>query len=254
MLYALMIALTVFVGAKALAEIRAFNRADDAAARTITLQGTGEVFAIPDIATVTYTVTSQKETVAAAQADVTAKSDAAIAFLKKSGIEDRDIKTVNYVSYPRYESEPVRPCYGGGFCGTTQGKIIGYELSHTVSAKIRKTDTAGAVLQGLGDIGVTNISGPDFGIDEEESLLAEARGKAIADAKAKAKVLAKQLGVRLGDITSFSEGNTYPMYYAKDMAYGMGAAENASAPAPTPTIPAGENKIVSNVSVTYEIR
>ena len=61
---------------------------------------------------------------------------------------------------------------------------------------------------------------------------------------------AKSLGVKLVKIVGYSEGGNYPVYYDK-MAVsaapmGMGGAEAV--------IPTGENKITSNVSITYEIK
>jgi uncharacterized protein YggE len=56
----------------------------------------------------------------------------------------------------------------------------------------------------------------------------------------------------LGKITSFSEnsGGYYPMYDAKVMMSGSASPESA----PAPTLPKGENKITSNVNITYEIK
>ena len=79
--------------------------------------------------------------------------------------------------------------------------------------------------------------------EEVESLL--------KDAKEKAKVLASELGVGLGKVVSFSENSGgYPMYVEKRM---MDSALVSSV-APAPVLPKGENKITSNVSITYEIR
>ena len=59
----------------------------------------------------------------------------------------------------------------------------------------------------------------------------EARRKAIEDARAKEKVLARDLGIRLGDVVSFNEsGGGYPIYYAKTMGMGMGGDEASVAP------------------------
>jgi len=62
--------------------------------------------------------------------------------------------------------------------------------------------------------------------------------------------LAKDLGIRLGKMTSFNEGGNYPvpMYTNAKM---MDSAVGASAPA---VLPVGENTISSDVTITYEIR
>jgi len=108
------------------------------------------------------------------------------------------------------------------------------------------------MLEAVANAGVTNVSGLSFTIDDEDALVREARQEAIDEAKQKAKDLAKDLGVRLVRIINFSEnGGQPPMYFARDMAMGIGGTmETKSAP----SIPAGENKIISSVSITYEIR
>jgi uncharacterized protein YggE len=65
--------------------------------------------------------------------------------------------------------------------------------------------------------------------------------------------LAKQLGVSLVKIVSFSEDNG--AYYPR--AYGMGgvAAEMMNVKtASAPEIPVGEQKVTSSVTITYEIK
>ncbi len=129
--------------------------------------------------------------------------------------------------------------------------LVGYSVSETISVKVRKTDQAGAIVTGLGALGVTDISGPNFTIDNDDAIKAEARSKAITNAKEKAAELSKELGVKLVRIVNFSENgnNPYPMYSkAMDMMAIGGAAPEA---APLPT---GENKYTSNVTITYEIR
>ena len=135
-------------------------------------------------------------------------------------------------------------------CRQGESKIIGYTVSQSVNVKIRKIDDAGKIIDGINKIGVTNMSGPNLAIDNEDGLKAEARKKAIADAKAKAKVLAKDLDVDLGKIASFSESGNYPIYYAK-ATMSLDSANGAPAPA---IIPKGENTISSDVTITYEIR
>jgi uncharacterized protein YggE len=90
-----------------------------------------------------------------------------------------------------------------------------------------------------------------FTIDDADKLKAEAREKAINDAKVKARELRGQLGVRLGRIVSFSEntgGYPMPMYEMKGAATGMGGGGGG------PELPTGENEITVNVSITYEIK
>lgn len=244
--------ITIFFVVKIAAEVKSFRFIghDVVPTNTISVEGKGEVFAIPDIATVTYSVTESAKTVDEAQKTATAKINDSIDFLKKSGIVEKDIKTVSYNSYPKYDSEIFPPCYSGN-CPARNPKIIGYEVSQTISVKIRNTDDAGKIIDGLGKAGVSNISGPDFTIEDEDALKAEARQKAIEDAKAKAKNLSQDLGVKFLRIIGFSESGNFPIYFNKAEVM---SADAGSAPAPVPALPVGENKITSNVTITYEIK
>jgi len=222
----------------------------------ITISGHGEVNAVPDIASLYFTVESSKSTQKESSDEVNTKVKQVTDFLKASDVAEKDIKTEGYNSYPKYSSPTPCPMYykEGGImppCGQSDSKIIGYTVSQSITVKVRKVDDVSKIIDGINKIGVTNMSGPTLSIDDEDELKAEARKEAINDAKAKAKVLARDLGVHLGKISSFSEnGNYYPMYtsyntMAKD------SMESAGVPA---EIPKGENTISSDVTITYEIR
>ena len=177
-------------------------------------------------------------------------------FLKSNNVADKDIKTTNASFYPKYEyrytAQPQIACPQGN-CPTPIGNnvIVGYTSSESITVKIRNTDDAGKIIEGLGTLGVSNLDGPNFAIDKEDALKDNARKLAIDDAKAKAKVLEKDLGIRLGKITSFSENGNYPTpMYAKGA-----MVESISAPSAAPAvIPTGENTISSDVTITYEIK
>lgn len=222
---------------------------------TMSFEGQGEVFAKADIATISYTATEEAKTPAKAQEMVAEKVNKSIEFLKKSGIEEKDIKTEGYNVYPRYEWQKSVACTSS-YCPPEGTRVLmGYEASQTVSVKIREVEKSGAILTGIGAIGFSNISGVEFSIDDEDTLKREARKLAIEKAKTKAEELSKDLGVKLVRIVSFSESAPYPYYARMEKAStlmdsGMGIGGGAI----TPEIPVGENKITSNVVITYEIR
>jgi uncharacterized protein YggE len=248
-----LIVLTLFVGVKVISEFRAFKfiGSGEIPGKTIVVSGTGEVSASPDIARLFISVQEEKKTAKEAQTEATKKSDAIIAYLKTAGVDDKDVKTTNYSVYPQYD-------YTQGICtqfSCPPGRQVlrGYQVDQTIEVKVRDLDSVGKILEGVTTAGATNISGPNFGFDEDDKLQNDARAEAITDAKQKAEVLAKQLGVRIVGVASFSENGNYPpMYYAKDAVMGMGGAESSANTAPT--LPVGENKVISNVTITYEIR
>src|SRR3989344_3963625 len=214
-----LVILSLFFAIKFLSELRNYGNVGSKDVNTITLSGHGEVSAVPDIANVYFTIRKEGKTVKEAQEAVALIEKSSLDFLKNNDVAEKDIKTANASFNPKYEyrydTKTLMPCSEFG-CPPRPGTnvITGYEAYESIIVKVRNTDEVGKIMQGLGELGVSELNGPNFTIDNEDALKAEARKKAIDDAKEKAKVLAKDLGVRLGRIMSFSENGNYPIMYA----------------------------------------
>lgn len=224
------------------------------ASNTISVSGMGEVFAVPDTATFTVSVREEGDTVAVAQDKATEKMNDIIDYVKKSGVEEKDVKTVSYNVNPKYEWEQADACRNG-YCPPGKQKLVGFEVYQSLAIKVKDTKKAGELLSGVGSKGASDVSGLSFTVEDEDELKADAREMAIEEAQEKADALAKQLGVSVVRVVGFYEesGGYYP-----PVAYGMGGdmavrtmAQEAKV---APELPVGENKITSNVSITYEIR
>lgn len=243
--------LSLFLLAQTMNIAENFNRSGIPATDTITVQGDGQATLAPDVARVSFTVENTKATVADAQTATTKQANAAIDYVKGQGVADKDIKTLSYNINPQY-SYP-NPCPQGAMCPTYSGtpRITGYQVSETIQVTMRDLTAVGTLLGGLGNLGVQNVNGPAFALDDSTAGYSAARADAIDTAKAQATLLADQLGVHLGKIVNFSEssgGNQYPVY-----ATGMMSASDAKV-VPSPTVPTGENTYNASVSITYEIR
>lgn len=218
---------------------------------TISVSGDGKAFAVPDIATITASIHKEAKTSedAKKQVDDIAKSlkDAVM----KTGVAEADIKTMGYNVNPKYEwQQGVCPANSMVPCPPGRNVQVGFEVTQSFELRVHKIDNASKVLDVVTAIGATDISGPNFTVDVPSKVQAEAREKAIADAKTKAEKLADQLGVHLIRIASFSENTGgYPTPRAMYMkAEAMDVAGSAS------TLPVGQNEYNSNVSITYEIQ
>ena len=257
--------LCIFFAIQSLASLKAYATLGNKDLSTMSFAGHGEVTAVPDIATVYFTISKDAATVKDAQAGVALIEKKALDFLKSKNISDKDIQTADASFNPKYEYRnavcPSIPMGSGSagisvsptspyYCPPGKQVINGYTASESITVKIRNTDDAGAIMQGLGSTGVSNLNGPNFTIDNEDGLKAQARKKAIDDAKEKAQALAKDLGVSLVAISSFNESGNYPIMYDKAMSM---STSGAVAPAPA-QLPKGENTIISDVTITYEIK
>lgn len=205
---------------------------------TITVSGEGKVEKIPDMAEITMSVVTKNFDLKKAQDENSSKVNAIIKFFTDQGIKKEDIKTSQYNIYPQYDYTQ----YGK--------KFLGYEIRNSLYVKIRDFEKIGLFFEKAVELGANEVSGLNFTIDKKDEAQKEARKKAIDNAKEKAKVLADQLGVVLVRITNFSEGGSYDYprpLYAAEKAIGIGGGGAA------PQIEPGQNEIISNVSITYEI-
>src|SRR5690606_11626549 len=123
---------------------------------TITVSGEGEVFAVPDVASFSFTVSADAETVAAAQEDSAEKMEAVLEAMRGMGIEEKDIKTMDYSVYPRY-SYTQGACTPMS-CPPSRQVLEGYTASQNVSVKVRDTEKAGEALSLAGANGATGLS------------------------------------------------------------------------------------------------
>lgn len=216
-------------------------------ARNISVSATGKAVAKPDVALLSFSVISEGKdvkTISDQNNEVTGK---AIAFLKEKGIEEKDIQTTEYNLSPVYSQQPAYSSV------SFTPSIVKYSLTQTVRVKIRDFTKTSEILGSLVPMGINKVGQISFGVDDPEVYRAQARAEAIEKAKAKAQVMADQLGISLGGVVSISE-------YAQDTAYqpmmssvkGMGGFAESMAPAPA--IEAGSQEVVVNANITYEIK
>jgi uncharacterized protein len=207
--------------------------ADELTQRTISVTGTGSVEAAPDMATLMIGVTTQAETAAEALAANTEATNAVIARLTASGVAARDMQTSNLSINPNWT----------GYDSSTP-TIAGYVASNMLTVRVRALDTTGTVLDAAVTDGANTLNGLTFGLADPEPAYNEARKEAVADARAKAELLATAAGVKLGPVLSIADQGAMtdpaPMY------------REAVSAAPVPVV-GGELGLIANVSVTYAI-
>jgi uncharacterized protein YggE len=209
---------------------------------TITISGEGEIYATPDIALIDVSVVTENKTVADAMENNTDKMNNIIDALKNNmAIDESDIKTTDFSIYPQYSYNSE----------TGQRSLDGYNISQNINIKIRDLDNVGQIIQTVTSLGANNVSDLSFTFDDDEDLKNQARAEAIDNAKEKASELAKQLGVKIVKIVDFSESSYTPTYNTgvSYKAYDEIALESVS----IPSIQTGENRITSNVYITYVI-
>jgi uncharacterized protein len=212
----------------------------------INVSGVGKVSIKPDLAVISLGIESQEISVADAQTKASEAMDKVMGPLKAQGVDDKDIQTqyFNIAQVNRWDS------YG------EKNTVVGYRVTNTVIVKVRDVEKAGTIIDAVvvagGDL--TRINNIDWTVEEPSAIYKQARVLAMKYAKEKAKQMADEGGVKLGDITYIAENNnTYYQPYGNYMSNGDMLV---AIPAPTTVaapISVGQLEISTTVQVTYSI-
>ena len=200
--------------------------------------GTGEVMVTPDIAVVTIGVTSRAAEASAALAANSAELTKAIAAIRAAGIADKDIATSGFSIDPVYRQTDNSP-------SDQPPQIVGYQVVNQVRVTVRDIAKSGGLLDAVVTAGANQVSGIAFDLSDRKSPADDAIRAAIADAKAKAELMAEAAGLRLVRILSLNAGESGGR--GPIMAYDM-----AMKAAPVPVMP-GEQSVSSNAQIVWEV-
>ncbi len=203
----------------------------------LTVAGTGESHGKPDFAQVQLGVVTEAPTAAEALKKNNEAMSQLIVMIRKRGIEDRDLQTVQFNVSPRYkyDKEQKEP-----------PKIAGYQVTNEVHVKVRNLLALGSFLDETVSLGANQVRGISFGAADPAKFLDEARKKAVADARHRAGIYAEAAGVKLGKPIRIEEqagGRPGPYPVARM------AADSAYA---VPVAP-GEQTFSVTVTVSYAI-
>ena len=205
----------------------------------VTVVGQGTAFGQPDQATVIVGVDTFAPTVAEATAQNQATLDRVMAALEAAGIAEEDIQTTNYSLYAEQIYGEKGP----------EG-IAGYRVSNQVNVKVRDISAMSDVLAAVTEAGANAIYGVNFAVADPAALEAEARAKAMEDARKRAESLAELGGVSLGNIVVISEVVGTPVMPMGLGGGGFAMEQAASAPGISP----GQLSYQVQVQVTYGIQ
>lgn len=208
----------------------------------IRVSGEGEASVAPDMAILTLSVVRNGETAEKALAANNAAMKEVLGALKASGIADRDLQTSNFSIYPQYRH--VEP--KGGVMPPPQ--IVGYEVSNTLTLKVRELAKLGGLIDQSVKLGVNQGGQIAFINDNPDKAMTEARKAAVAKALDKAKTLTEAAGVRLGRIVEINENTARPMPPQPMMRMAM--AKEAADAVP---VAGGENTYTVTVNVTFAL-
>lgn len=224
----------------------------------IVISGEGRAFAKPDIAQVSFGVTTESLKSQDAVNKNNEIMNNVIKAIKDMGVQDKDIQTTFYNLSPIYDYPSILYPAGTDGSGVVSSPVYvnkgrefkGYSLNQQVSIKIRDFDKISDILDKATSNGATNVSDLQFRIDDPEKIQSEAREMAIAKAKEKLEDILKQSGLKVGKLVNISEGySNYPQPM-----FAQGGALMKDVESVVPQIQAGQQEVSSTVTLTYQVK
>jgi uncharacterized protein YggE len=202
----------------------------------VVVDGLGKVSGTPDVLRVVLGVTVQRSDVSAALAAANQRQAALTAALTRDGVADKDLQTADVQVGPTYDN---------------RGKPNGYQVTETLTAKLRNLGKAGKTIGDAVTAGGSEavLQGLSFALEDNARLLAQARDAAFADAQAKAERYAQLAKRTLGavELVTESTSTTQPVPMAAPLAYRT--ADQAAVP-----VSPGTSDVSVSVTVRWALR
>jgi uncharacterized protein len=133
-----------------------------------------------------------------------------------------------------------------------KGKVTVYRATEGIQVTLHEPSQSGELITKALAAGATGVSGPNFGVGNEEEAFGKALAAAFAKAKERATILAGQAGATLGAALTIEEGEGAQFVTPQfDAASESGAAKGT--PEPTPPTKPGTSKVKATVHVVFEL-
>ena len=209
----------------------------------IWVNGQAKIMTTPDIVEMSLGIESINKIVSESVQNVSVDHEKLISILLSKGVKENEIKTNRYTINPQYKY-------------TKDGsELTGYKVSHYLSFTYRDIDKIGELIDTIsyGPEAIGNnlrFNSINFAIEDPIVFESKLRENAIADAKRKAKELARFANITLGSPIYISENS--PTNFTKQIAESdIGIARMAAAP--STEISSGQLTLTFNVNMGFSI-
>ena len=200
----------------------------------ITVTGTGSVLVPADTAVVTLGVSAADKDVRTAQNMANETIAAIRTALLDGGVAEENISTDYINIYAMYD-------YSGG-----SERITGYNANSTLAIRVTEIEKVGEVIDLAFSAGANTLNGITFSATDTAEAQERAMRLAVADAQAKAEILADAAGLQIRGIEDIAEQNTYS--YDKGVMNNFDTLEAATGT----VVQAARLTVSSSVVITFQ--
>ena len=209
---------------------------------TVYVGADGKFETAPDTALIQFNISAQADSAKDAYEQAAKQAEATRQVLRANGIDPKAAQIGFFSVNPQYDWK------------SQKHKIIGYQVTTSVSLKLKDFSKIGPITQQLADASVGESQSLSYILDSTE----EAKGKAVADAyrraRASAQALASASGRTLGELSYASVDTSENIrIFAPVMRRGM-MAMAAQAPAPTEEFSPQNVTITAHVNALFDLK
>mgnify|MGYP003514255733 FL=1 len=215
--------------------------AAEAPLRLVSVTGSGEVKAQPDMAYVTLGVEARRPTLAEARAEVNATVERLLALTRELKIEPKFVDSTRLQVQPDYRWDEK----------SSSQVLLGYVVSRQVDVELHDLDRLGTLLEKSVSAGVNQVGGARLDSSRRKELERAALTQAVDDARLNADALARAAGAKLGPVQSLSTTGTMPVPMYAQKAMSVAAAPMADAA--EQSYQSSEMKFTASVSAQFEL-
>ena len=200
----------------------------------INVSGEGRIKVVPDKACIIFGVENLGKDAQDVKKQNDETVDKVVKFIKSFGIPISDFQTTNVSLNRNYDYDK---------------KKYSFQASQTITIFLTDLKKYDALMMGLVDNGINNISNVSFESSKIEDYKSDARKMAMKDAKKKADDYVSVLNQKVGKALLISDSNTQN-YYPQPM-YKAAMAMSDSAMPQRETLAIGEIEVTANVTVSF---
>ncbi|RKP49808.1 DUF541 domain-containing protein [Cohnella endophytica] len=211
-------------------------------ANTVTVGASGSIKVDPDVAYLSLAVETRGAKAAdAQQANADKFAGVEKTLYEKFAIDKKDVKTTGFNVQPEYNYTEK------------DGQVLkGYVAVHSIQVSYRKLDGIGKLFDALTASGANRLDGVQFSTEKSEQYELEALKKAMANADAKAGVLAVSAKRQLGAVLNIVQGDAQSIPVVMNQMAKV--AMDSAASFASSSVQSGQIEISANVTVQYAMK
>ena len=166
----------------------------------ISVSGSATINVSPDIANVSFEISTKEKTAQAAKEANDAMLKNLNEVLKRYEIKETEL-SMNYIN--------IRPYYE--YRGNSN-QLAGYVAQKTITIKIKEIEKYNSFVDDLLKIGISEINSVDFAVEDIKTARNQARIKAVESAREKAELFASSISKQIVDVIEISESDISVRY------------------------------------------